>query len=366
MTTLDERPAPARLELNDIGRITLRTSAPVLADRYADNRITGAFILIDEHTNDTVGAGMIEATRERHPVAAGRRDVTWHHSELDREQRWDVARHPRRDGLAHRAPRVGQVDDRRRARAQARRVGPGRLPARRRQRPPRALRRPRLRARRPQRAHPPRRPRRPPAGRRRHRRRGVARLADGGRPRASRASSTRRRASTSSRSTSPPRWRSASAATPRVSTRAPAPASSRASPASTRPTRRPSGRTSSSTPRAMTVRTRSRACSTHSLQADLHGPGGSARRCRRRARPRARRRSRRATSRGRTPRARRRPRCRRPTLRGGGRSVGEPRSRVERRHDAADDGDAERAAELARRVVDGRADVRRARAGASP
>jgi hypothetical protein len=79
-----------RLELNDIGRITLRTSAPVLADRYADDRVTGAFILIDEHTNDTVGAGMIEEARERHPVAAGRRDVTWHDSELDREQRWEA------------------------------------------------------------------------------------------------------------------------------------------------------------------------------------------------------------------------------------------------------------------------------------
>ncbi len=89
MTTLDERPAPARLELNDIGRVTLRTSAPVLADRYADNRITGAFILIDEHTNDTVGAGMIDEAREREPQAAGRRDVTWHPSELDREQRWE-------------------------------------------------------------------------------------------------------------------------------------------------------------------------------------------------------------------------------------------------------------------------------------
>jgi bifunctional enzyme CysN/CysC len=88
MTTLEDKPAPGRLELNDIGRITLRTSAPVLADRYADNRITGAFILIDEHSNDTVGAGMIEEARERHPVAAGRRDVTWHHSELDRERRW--------------------------------------------------------------------------------------------------------------------------------------------------------------------------------------------------------------------------------------------------------------------------------------
>ncbi|MDP9133872.1 MAG: adenylyl-sulfate kinase, partial [Actinomycetota bacterium] len=90
MTTLDERPAPARLELNDIGRVTLRTSAPVLADRYAENRITGAFILIDEHTNDTVGAGMIDDARERHPPSAGRRDVTWHASELDRERRWEA------------------------------------------------------------------------------------------------------------------------------------------------------------------------------------------------------------------------------------------------------------------------------------
>ena len=49
MTTLDDKPAPARLKLNDIGRVTLRTSAPVLADHYKDNRVTGAFILIDEH-----------------------------------------------------------------------------------------------------------------------------------------------------------------------------------------------------------------------------------------------------------------------------------------------------------------------------
>ena len=48
-----------------------------------------------------------------------------------------------------------------------------------------------------------------------------------------------------------------------------------------------------------------------------------------------------------------------------GERVGELR-RVQRRHDAADDGDAERAAELARRVVDRGADVRPRRAGASP
>ena len=37
----------------------LRLSAPLVADPYARNRTTGSFILIDEATNDTVGAGMI-------------------------------------------------------------------------------------------------------------------------------------------------------------------------------------------------------------------------------------------------------------------------------------------------------------------
>ena len=47
------------LELNEIGRLTLRLSAPLLVDEYRRNRATGSFILIDESTNDTVGAGMI-------------------------------------------------------------------------------------------------------------------------------------------------------------------------------------------------------------------------------------------------------------------------------------------------------------------
>ncbi|HTN22628.1 MAG TPA: sulfate adenylyltransferase subunit CysN [Solirubrobacteraceae bacterium] len=47
------------LALNDIGRVRLRTSKPLAFDPYARNRSTGSFILIDEATNDTVGAGMI-------------------------------------------------------------------------------------------------------------------------------------------------------------------------------------------------------------------------------------------------------------------------------------------------------------------
>ncbi len=45
--------------MNDIARVTLRTTKPLFYDRYQRNRITGSVILIDEATNETVGAGMI-------------------------------------------------------------------------------------------------------------------------------------------------------------------------------------------------------------------------------------------------------------------------------------------------------------------
>jgi sulfate adenylyltransferase subunit 1 (EFTu-like GTPase family) len=52
-------PDASELGLNDIGRVRVRTSRPLALDAYADNRTTGSFILIDEATNDTVGAGMV-------------------------------------------------------------------------------------------------------------------------------------------------------------------------------------------------------------------------------------------------------------------------------------------------------------------
>ncbi len=45
--------------LNDIGRILIRTTQPLLYDSYSRNRMTGSIILIDEFTNETVAAGMI-------------------------------------------------------------------------------------------------------------------------------------------------------------------------------------------------------------------------------------------------------------------------------------------------------------------
>ena len=55
---LERKPA-AGLAMNDIGRVSLRLAQPIFADPYADSRATGAFIVVDEATNDTVGAGMI-------------------------------------------------------------------------------------------------------------------------------------------------------------------------------------------------------------------------------------------------------------------------------------------------------------------
>ncbi|HEY1540039.1 MAG TPA: sulfate adenylyltransferase subunit CysN [Solirubrobacteraceae bacterium] len=57
--TLAPDPRAGELALNDIGRVRLRTSKPLAFDPYARNRATGSFILIDETSNDTVGAGMI-------------------------------------------------------------------------------------------------------------------------------------------------------------------------------------------------------------------------------------------------------------------------------------------------------------------
>jgi sulfate adenylyltransferase large subunit len=56
--TLDDVPADG-LRLNDIGVVRLRLSAPLLVDPYASNRAVGSFVLVDEATNDTVGAGMV-------------------------------------------------------------------------------------------------------------------------------------------------------------------------------------------------------------------------------------------------------------------------------------------------------------------
>jgi bifunctional enzyme CysN/CysC len=59
VNTLHRDERVGMLALNDIGRVTLRTTQPLFFDEYRRNRATGSFILIDEATMGTVGAGMI-------------------------------------------------------------------------------------------------------------------------------------------------------------------------------------------------------------------------------------------------------------------------------------------------------------------
>jgi sulfate adenylyltransferase subunit 1 (EFTu-like GTPase family) len=58
--TLDDVVSPERLELNDLACVRFRLAEPLAVDPYALNRATGAFVVIDDATNDTMAAGMVE------------------------------------------------------------------------------------------------------------------------------------------------------------------------------------------------------------------------------------------------------------------------------------------------------------------
>jgi bifunctional enzyme CysN/CysC len=76
-----EHVAATKLELNEIGRCDLELSSPVAFDPYRENRDTGAFILIDRITNETVGAGLIEFALRRS------QNIRWQEVTVDREAR---------------------------------------------------------------------------------------------------------------------------------------------------------------------------------------------------------------------------------------------------------------------------------------
>jgi bifunctional enzyme CysN/CysC len=69
------------LALNDIGRVRIRTQAPIAFDPYRRNRLTGGFILVDPATNATVAAGMLLGADERVPR------VVWHPPLVRRDER---------------------------------------------------------------------------------------------------------------------------------------------------------------------------------------------------------------------------------------------------------------------------------------
>jgi bifunctional enzyme CysN/CysC len=88
VVSLDEQPEPAQLELNDIGRVRLLTSAPIMAEPYSRNRVTGAFVLVDELTRDTVAAGMVRKATETD--AGMEAELAWEAPPLAREERWEA------------------------------------------------------------------------------------------------------------------------------------------------------------------------------------------------------------------------------------------------------------------------------------
>ena len=146
--TLHRDESADTLGLNDLGRVQLQLSAPLVFDSYRRNRVTGSLILIDEATNETVAAGVIldtevevevESKTERSP------NVSWQGTRMTRERRWRALGHSGRDAVVHRAAGRRQVDGRLGRRGAADRGRAAGLHARRRQPAPRPQRRPRLR-----------------------------------------------------------------------------------------------------------------------------------------------------------------------------------------------------------------------------
>ena len=60
INTLHRNEEEKKVGLNEIARISIRTTKPLFFDSYTRNRNTGSIIIIDEATNETVGAGMIK------------------------------------------------------------------------------------------------------------------------------------------------------------------------------------------------------------------------------------------------------------------------------------------------------------------
>jgi sulfate adenylyltransferase subunit 1 len=59
INTLERNIEDQSLTMNDILKVKIRTTKPLMVDPYRENRTTGSIILIDDTTNETVAAGMI-------------------------------------------------------------------------------------------------------------------------------------------------------------------------------------------------------------------------------------------------------------------------------------------------------------------
>jgi bifunctional enzyme CysN/CysC len=87
------------LELNDLARVHMELSAPLVYDSYRRNRVTGSLIVIDQATNDTVAAGVILDTEveEAAPAIEEKTErspnVRWQGTRMTRERRWSTLGH---------------------------------------------------------------------------------------------------------------------------------------------------------------------------------------------------------------------------------------------------------------------------------
>jgi len=82
INTLHRDEEAESLTLNEIGRVRLRTQAPLMFDPYRRNRCTGSFILVDPDTNDTLAAGMVLGAEQANVT-----NVVWHANAVERGDR---------------------------------------------------------------------------------------------------------------------------------------------------------------------------------------------------------------------------------------------------------------------------------------
>jgi len=110
VNTLEKSPA-AKLEMNDIASLDFQTTLPLFFDPYAENRTTGSFIVIDPHTNVTVGAGIIERAVDPGPSSRAGAGLVGVRS--TREERLLRIGHPPAAVWLRGEPRLAEIVERR-------------------------------------------------------------------------------------------------------------------------------------------------------------------------------------------------------------------------------------------------------------
>jgi bifunctional enzyme CysN/CysC len=91
--TLHRDELATALELNDLGRVHVELTSPLVFDSYRRNRVTGSMIVIDEASNETVAAGVIldtEVEAAEEPKTERSPNVRWQRTSMTRRERWDA------------------------------------------------------------------------------------------------------------------------------------------------------------------------------------------------------------------------------------------------------------------------------------